>query len=220
MGVVVLPDPDRDQPRTLARAAGRSGEVVIRAAGGALELIVNGVYLMDTRHGGNSERVLARAAAELCARDDPSCLVGGLGFGFTVAELLAERPGATVTCVELEPAVVAHHAGSVDTPSALRVRVGDVFDWLAATSESYDLVLLDVDNGPDWTVRPENARLYDDAGVRLLAERLRPGGVLGVWSARPDPVFAGRLAAAFTRTHEIEVPVDRGVPDVIYLAAR
>lgn len=206
--------PNGAERTTLARVDGRSGEVVIRASGDELELIVNGVYLMDTRSGGKSERLLARAAVELCPATEPRCLVGGLGFGYTLDELLAARPDARVTCVELEPAVVEQA-----TPRpGVDVVIADVVEWLASTEETFDVVLLDVDNGPSWTVREQNGRLYDDAGLAVLSRRVRPGGVVGIWSAQPEPDFARRLARVFTRTQAIEVPVARGVPDVVYLA--
>lgn len=207
--------PDSGEGRTLARVDGRSGEVVIRASGDELELIVNGVYLMDTRSSGKSERLLARAAVELCPRTAPRCLVGGLGFGYTLDELLTARPDASVTCVELEPTVVGR---STPRPG-VDVVIADVVEWLASTEEKFDIVLLDVDNGPSWMVREQNGRLYDDAGLALLSRRLRPGGVVGIWSAQPEPDFARRLARVFAGTHAIEVPVARGVPDVVYLAA-
>ena len=58
-----------------------------RRADGALELRVNGVFVMDDVET-TSERRLAEVVLERGARD---VLVGGLGLGFTVRALLAER---------------------------------------------------------------------------------------------------------------------------------
>jgi len=212
----------------LMRAAGRSGELVLRRAGGGLELIVNGVFLMDSHRGGESERVLAREALAGCAAVGPVCLVGGLGFGYTVGEILALAPAARVTCAELEAAVIEclpmlgpAVPGSAALAGDPRVSLvhGDVLGWAARTSQRYDAVLLDTDNGPSWLVRPENARIYQQGGLDLLAAVLRPGGVLAVWSAQAEPAFAARLARSFTTVRKVAVPVERGQPDVVYVAA-
>jgi spermidine synthase len=213
----------------ILRTEGHSGEVVLRRSGPGLELIVNGVFLMDTGRDGESERLLATAALARCPAEAPSCLVGGLGFGYTLAEILARRPGARVTCVELEPAVLeclplvgaacGHAAGLAADPRVL-LAAGDVLDWADSGGERYDAVLLDVDNGPSWLVRPENGRLYRDRGLAVLAGALLPGGVLGVWSAQREDEFAGRLASHFTEVHEVKAPHRSGTPDVVYLAVR
>ena len=41
--------------------------------------------------------------------------------------------------------------------------------------------------------RKANDRLYDLEGLRAAYAALRPGGVLAVWSSRPDPKFTARL---------------------------
>jgi spermidine synthase len=213
---------------TILRAHGRSGEVVVRRSGGTMELIVNGVFLMDTGRNGESERVLARTVLAACPSAEPTCLVGGLGFGYTLAEILTVRPRARVTCVEIEPAVIACQrsvAGSCGIPAGIaddpRVTVvtGDVLDWVSTTLERYDAIMLDVDNGPSWLVRPENSGLYDDGGLRLLDRALNPTGVLGIWSAQREEALAGRLARVFATHSAVTVPIARGNPDVIYLAA-
>ena len=47
---------------------------------------------------------------------------------------------------------------------------------------TYDLVLLDVDNGPGLLVHDANAALYRAAFLRAVADMLRPGGAVAVWS--------------------------------------
>ena len=50
---------------------------------------------------------------------------------------------------------------------------------------------------------------------------LKPGGVLAVWSAQPSPDFEGALRnAGFSGVRTEEIPVARGVPDVVHLAVR
>src|SRR5690606_4603253 len=56
-----------DQSHVIDRRAGANGELLLRRAGDHLEIISNGVFLMDTRNG-ESERLLARAALDATGR--------------------------------------------------------------------------------------------------------------------------------------------------------
>jgi spermidine synthase len=75
--------------------------------------------------------------------------------------------------------------------------VADVFDLLAEHREGYDLIALDTDNGPEWLVRDENARLYAEDGLRLVHAALKPGGVAVFWSPDEYSWFAALLGRVF-----------------------
>jgi spermidine synthase len=207
------------------RRAGENGELVLRGDGRHFEIISNGVFLMDTR-AGESERLLVRAALERVARPC-RILIGGLGVGFSLAEALRSPQAEAVTVIEREPAVIDWHAthlrpysGGALTDPRVRVERADLLGWLrAGTGETYDVACLDIDNGPDWTVTEGNAALYGPPGLELLAGRLRPGGVLAVWSAGAAPAFEERLRERFSGVSVLEVQVARGEPDVVYLAS-
>ncbi|MBE1536434.1 spermidine synthase family protein [Actinomadura algeriensis] len=206
------------------RAAGIGGELVLRRTGEHYEIISNGVFLMDTR-GGASERLLVRAAAD--GLTTPArILIGGLGVGFSLAEALTLPAVAHVTVVEREPAVIAWHRsllrpwsrGALDDPR-VTIERADLLDALADPATGpFDAMCLDIDNGPDWTVTPGNARLYGPGGLDLLASRLAPHGTLAVWSAGAAPAFQARLRDRFARVEAVPVPVPRGEPDIVYLA--
>lgn len=179
---------------------------------------------MDTRSGA-SERLLVRAAVGAPA--GPSrVLIGGLGAGFSVQEALRHPAVSDVTVVEVEPAVIewqrrylAPFSGQALDDPRVRVLCADLLDWLAADGgAAYDVICVDVDNGPQWTVTDRNATLYTARGLGLLASRLAPGGTVAVWSAAEDEAFFQRLGAAFGNPRRLLVPVDRGEPDVVYLA--
>lgn len=208
----------------LERCRTPRGELVLRRSGDALEIISNGVFLMSTA-GGESERLLARAALGACARPS-SVAVAGLGVGTTLAEALADSAVRRVTVVEVEPAIVrwcrealAPHAGYALDDPRVRVEVADVADWTARADERFDAVCVDVDNGPDWTVTEANAALYGDAGIARLAALLAPDGALAIWSAADAPALTARLRARFARVETLEVPVERGEPDRVIVAA-
>ncbi|GAA2400503.1 spermidine synthase [Streptomyces glaucosporus] len=228
-----IPYETAEQPRVLDHRTGPHGEVVLRRHGELFQIIANGCFLMDTSDG-RSERLLVRAALRELEdasgpRPAPGVLIGGLGVGFSLAEAAAEPRWGRITVVEREEAVVDWHrdgpldaitAGALADPRVEVVRA-DLAAYLADGGEPYDALCLDVDNGPGWTVTEDNGSLYSPAGLAACARRLAPGGVLAVWSARPSAAFEEALRdAGFVRVRTEEVPVARGVPDVVHLATR
>ena len=209
---------------TIERIDTPRGELVLRRAGGHYEIVSNGTFLMDTRDG-RSERLLVDAALDWAAAPRPRVLIGGLGVGFTLAAAVARPSVASVTVVEVEPAVIAWQRGPLAACSGgaggdPRVRLvrDDLVRVLGEAGPAYDAICLDVDNGPDWTVADGNAALYTAGGLAALRRRLTPGGVLAVWSASAVPPFESRLRTAFPSVAVREVPVRRGEPDRVYLA--
>ncbi len=218
---------------TLARVTGETGgDLVLRRVGAHYEIYSNGLFLMDTRDG-TSEREMVRAslAALPPGRSHARVLVGGLGVGFSAREALDNPRVSRVDVVELEPQVIAWHedelgeaAEYVHRDPRCRVHNADIVTWLAEASAAdrpgrYDVVCLDTDNGPDWTVVENNNRLYEAAGLEQLTRLLTPGGVLSFWSANAVDSFEALLRGRFATVEVVEVVVARGVPDVVYLAS-
>ncbi|MEW2298763.1 spermidine synthase [Streptomyces sp. NPDC006655] len=217
------------RPVVLDRRDGPYGEVVLRRHGELLQIIANGCFLMDTSDG-RSERLLVDAArAALEGRAAPAVLIGGLGVGFSLAHAARDPYWGRITVVEREPAVVDWHR---DGPlSALSTRAfadprtviveDDLVAYVNETCDTFDALCLDIDNGPGWTVDMANEGLYSPAGLASCARVLTPGGVLAVWSAQPSAEFEETLwNAGFTQVRTEEIPVARGVPDVVHLAVR
>ena len=209
------------RPVVVERRPTAAGELVLRRAGAHLELIADGVFLMDTRDG-RSERALVREA--LAGLDGARLLLAGLGVGFSLDEALAAPGLREVTVVEAEQAMVDWAraylplAGRGLADDRTRLVVADVVHHLRAAGRRYDAICLDVDNGPGWLSRPGNGVLYGAAGLALLRRRLHPGGRLAVWAAAPSESFAALLAAAFADVRSVRIPVARGPDDVVYLA--
>jgi spermidine synthase len=196
----------------VARVVGVRGEVVLRrrADDGALELRVNGVFVMDDRET-SSEELLASAALSAVRRPD-RVLVGGLGLGYTVRALLTDPRLGSVVVAEIEPELVAWmRAGLV--PSVLddprvSVAVGDVRDVVAeAPDASVDAILLDVDNGPDFLVYNENSAIYSSSFLGTCSVKLRAGGVLTVWSSSASSDLENAVASVFGACEVKPVPV-------------
>ena len=192
----------------IARAESERGELVLRerrseGAPSVLELRANGVFVMDTLET-STERALASAALELV--DDPrAVVVGGLGLGYTMHEVLADSRVEKCAVVEIEQALVdwmrggtVPHGPALLADQRVTVVVADVAVALAeARPASYDLILLDVDNGPGYLVHEENAALYRAPFLAAGRAALRPGGVLVIWSASPAPELEDSLREVF-----------------------
>jgi spermidine synthase len=149
-----------------------------------------------------TERALAQAALALVERPT-NVLVGGLGLGFTLQEVLADPRVESCTVVEIEPAVVEWmrdgtiaHGPRLLADDRVCVVTADVAVALAEAGEAaYDLVLLDVDNGPDYLVHDANEALYKEPF--LTAARRATGQVLAIWSAAEAPQLEAAMKAVF-----------------------
>ncbi|MFI6832752.1 hypothetical protein ACIBG5_36955 [Kribbella sp. NPDC050241] len=196
----------------IARGSTERGELVLRRRDddGALELRVNGVFVMDDRET-SSEELLASAALASVRRPD-RVLVGGLGLGYTVRALLTDDRLGEVVVAEIEPDLVAWMRSGL-VPSVLddprvSVVVSDVRAVVAASSDaSLDGILLDVDNGPDFLVYNENSAIYASPFLTVCRSKLRTGGVLTVWSSSASDALETAVTAVFGACAVTPVPV-------------
>lgn len=192
---------------------GRSDSVCLARRGDVHELIVNGAFAMDSVEV-TSELELARQLGTRPGR----VLVGGLGLGFTTAELL--RHGASeIVVVELSGDLVGWaregltpQLGDVAHDPRVTLVIGDVTDALSGqvpqVQGPFDAILLDVDNGPSFLIHEHNGALYAERFLSYALGLLRPGGTLGVWCEEASPELAQTLAA-LGPTREVIVPVER-----------
>ncbi|MBA4388667.1 MAG: spermidine synthase [Verrucomicrobia bacterium] len=225
-----MPDAEGDWPATgraevLERAAGRSGELVLRRSGPNLEVVAGGTFLISSANTASSAALVTaglpflkdiaalRAADRSLSRPGIEMLIGGLGLGYSLDAALAECCVGHVTVVEYEPVIVewfrrygggrAERLAAGETAARARVLVNDVADVMRENQGAFDLIALDTDNGPDWLVRESNAGLYDEAGLALAHGALRPGGVAVFWSPERYDWFAARLATTFSQVNEV-----------------
>lgn len=189
-----------------------------------------GQELMGSRRHGSEEQLAQLARAALGKAEREHVLIGGLGCGYTLAAALAVLSrAARVVVGELSPAVIAWNHGVLGALAGhplrdrrVLVQQVDVIDQLMGDGAAFDLILLDVDNGPSALSQARNAWLYRDEGLAQVREKLQPGGVLGVWSAGPDARFVKRLRAQRFRVDERRVPAagGRGRRHTLWIAKR
>ena len=137
--------------------------------------------------------------------------------------------GAQVDLVELVPKEVEWNREFLkDLNGALlddlRVKVieVDAVDTIKqGDAQSYDAVILDVDNGPTGMVKATNTSLYSHKGLRTVRRLLKPGCRAGFWSAGEDPHFKARMETVRFLVGHIRAKVHVGsmlAAYVIYLA--
>jgi spermidine synthase len=80
---------------------------------------------------------------------------------------------------------------------------GDVGGLIRSSRSAYDVILLDVDNGPEGLTRKANDSLYNLSGLSSARTALALGGVFAVWSSAPDRAFTQRLRKAGFSVDEV-----------------
>ena len=187
-----------------AQVPGGGGELRCLRHDADYRIFIDRTELMSTRMLGSESALAELGIDRFGAERVRKVLVGGLGMGFTQAKALAlVSSAAEVEVAELVPEIVTwnreifgHCAGHPLRDRRTKVTVADVGEVLAGARSVYDVVLLDVDNGPEGLSRPSNSKLYGRPGIESARTALRPGGVLAVWSSGDDPAFTRRLRDA------------------------
>lgn len=204
------------------------GELKLMQRGQDYSIMSGSIELMNSRLYGSEVALFKLAWARATQRQAPRILIGGLGMGFTLRAALADlaqgrphrrgRAGARGHRLGRRPP----RAALWRQPGRPRQKIvqGDVADRLAEAKPPYDLILMDVDNGPDGLNRDANDSLYSLHGLTNLKRATKPGGVVAIWSAAPDDKFARRFAhAGFTVTeHKVgAAPSGKGPKHVIWV---
>ncbi|MEE9369505.1 MAG: hypothetical protein V3V05_11685 [Pontiella sp.] len=214
-------------------------EVEVPGDGGAMKLYqrafefsisVQNDELMNSRMHGSEDALAELCCKQVADRENPRVLIGGLGMGFTLRTALDQLgKTAEVVVAELVPAVVkwnrTHLAELADKPlndPRTIVLESDVGLVIKQKGETYDAIMLDVDNGPDALTHKGNDRLYTRGGINAAKNALKPGGILGVWSAEPDASFTKRLRGTGFKVEEVTVRArgTKGRRHTIWLAEK
>lgn len=163
--------------------------------------IVGGGMLMSSRAHDSEDALAEQTCRRISDREQARVLIGGLGMGFTLAAALKSLgKNAEVVVAELVPEVVKWNRGPLGefTGHPLNdvrtvVHEGDVANVLRSGKQTFDAIMLDVDNGPKGMTRKKNNWLYSFDGLTEAYSALKPEGILAIWSAGPDRNFRERL---------------------------
>jgi spermidine synthase len=177
------------------------------------EIIFNGVFLMAT-YNERSEKALARLAVGPLKSPDHGLrvLIGGLGIGYTLRAALDCEGVQTIDVIEIEEEIVAWAQGlfaklngNACSDNRTRIITTDLGEYLSKTRNTYDAIILDVDNGPSWLALDRNRRLYETPMLIRIKHLLNDCGVLTVWAAQECAGFQKRLEEVFGTTEMIAV---------------
>lgn len=207
---------------TIVSATTPRGEIALRerpdpqGSGVVHELVVAGVFAMDSLDTSTEVALAQEALARVDAPD--RMLVGGLGLGFTAWQVLKDKRVRHVDVVEIEEDLVgwarlalAPTLGLVARHPRVTIHAGDVDLVLSGETDPagpWDLMLLDVDNGPSFLVHEGNERLYRADALQDTLSRVAPRGVLAIWAAQREPALLATLES-LSPTEEVLLEVER-----------
>lgn len=189
-------------PWTLIESAAE-GDAVLELYGknGMFMIRANGLELMNGFcH--ESEVLLGQLAAKVARASEPRVLIGGLGLGYTAAAVSGALGGrGSIVVAELSAAVIDWFHRHIKPavlpvmPNNLVIAHTDIADALKA-GQRHDVIVLDVDNGPEPLVAVKNGDLYSPAGLKALHACLAEKGVALLWSGFESAVFEASARSA------------------------
>ncbi len=163
--------------------------IVVTKRGDDLRLFLNGNLQFSSRDEYRYHEALVHPALSRVAAPRDVLVLGG-GDGLAVREILKYPTIASVTLVDLDPAMTALFTRS-GMLAALnrhafadpRVHVvnADAFRWIRANRHRYDAVLVDFPDPTSFAI----GKLYTVSFYRELARALAPGAVASIQSTSP-----------------------------------
>lgn len=208
----------------IERVTTENGEIQLQKRENDYEIIFNGTFLMAT-YNGESERLLVSQALQ-AVNAPKNVLIAGLGVGFSLSEALNCSTAEKITVVEIEKKIIdwnLTHLAEFSNYGLLDPRVdvinADFIEWMRNARPKYDVICLDIDNGPEWVVIDNNDQLYNDQGIGSLLNILNESGAVSFWSATRSNKLVRELKKWFNQINVKAVSQPRGEPDYIYVAS-
>jgi spermidine synthase len=208
------------------------GSMVLYEHDGDYSISFNGQELMHAKAHASELHLGELGVAEWPEDMAGRVLIGGLGLGFTLHSVLdLVNAQSEVDVYELIPDVVQWNRdflktlnGALLEDDRVTVHIGDVCKAiLEAEPGTWDVILMDIDNGPVAMVAGENQLLYADKGIQSIRKALRRKGRAVFWSAGPDIKFETRLKRNGFKVQAIPTkrhPSARQMPYRLFVADR
>lgn len=178
------------------------------------EIILGNAFLMSSMFTVVEQELsrLGLAQAVKSFPDEPlDVVVGGLGLGYTARAALEFPEVGTLRIVDyLKPVIEWHEKEMVPLGKGLNddprcsYTLGDFFDLSLGKGygneiDQYHAILLDIDHSPAHLLDPANARFYTQEGLEAFSQKIKPGGIFGLWSDDPpEEVFLQNLRTVFS----------------------
>ena len=197
---------------------------------GSYSISLDGKELMHSRANASELLLGSLGVARLGNKLAGRVLIGGLGLGFTLKAALESVGDKTIIEVaEMIPEVIEWNrtylknlnGTLLDHPQVETRRMDVTRLSQEAKPNTYDAILLDVDNGPNAMVCETNASLYSKNGIRSICKALKNSVRLVVWSAGPDHGFEKRLEQAGLQVEAVRAKAHAGAKSpshFLYLA--
>ena len=193
---------------------------------GAYVISLAGQELMHSRSNASESLLGSLGVDRLDPETAGRVLIGGLGLGYTLKSVLASvGENATVEVVEMVTEVIEWNRvhlnrlnGALLDDPRVEINTADVARLIQeAEPERYDVILLDVDNGPSPVMSTGTPSLYSRTGIRSIARALKQDGRVVVWSAGQDQGFEKRLGKAGFRVEVVPAKAHEGAKGASYL---
>ncbi len=150
----------------------KNGDILVKHLFGHIEILVNGYY-----QSGEYMRKLWKRAVRRVPHDQPvhQILMLGLGGGSSLNDLHARFPEAKLTIIEWDPVMVelSKKLGYFDKALKPTILIGDAVDLIPQLTETFDLILIDLFNGPN----PE-PRLSSSSVISSITRVLAPNSLV------------------------------------------
>jgi len=173
------------------------------------EIIINGVFIMATYNSGSSEFLIRGAVKRLKGDGSLSVLIAGLGMGFTVSEACRSERIKSIDVVEMEEVIVDWNRKYFNTyeqscydEGRVSLNIEDFYVYVMNSTKTYDIISIDIDNGPMLLVNEGNEKVYTSRFMEVIDGVLNGGGVCVIWSCDRDRRLEQSMNSVFD---EVEV---------------
>lgn len=208
---------------SIARADEDGARVELFEREGAFDVEIGGRVVVATDRQHANQAFAELALALWAGRDDITVILGGLGSGLLLKEVLAGPGLVRVDVVEASASIIAwereHFAalnGGASADPRVRVHHGELAAFVQAPhpdgpEDGWSGILIDTDEAPEFISRPGNARFYTDEGLALLAEPLRGGGIISLFTTNKDDDLLRRMHRKLQNVARIGAAGDQGL---------